>query len=242
MVFSGASSAPPRWANASGVGESRKAYTGISQGILHATSAFHQDSAICRQIFFTISASWRKHNSTKRRKQNLYGEAAELNPATADQCRSGDFSLLKGAEVMAGSRDVASGTPHPVDVHVGQRLRQRRVAVGLTQDRLAKSVGITFQQVQKYERGTNRIVASRLFELAQVLKVSVEYFFDGLDPETHAPAPAPAHPGDEVNLPDVMGERETLLLVRAYHKIGDTLVRRRLVELVKSLSEHARRK
>lgn len=138
---------------------------------------------------------------------------------------------------MAGSHETASGTPHPVDVHVGQRLRQRRVAVGLTQDRLAKSVGITFQQVQKYERGTNRIVASRLYELAQVLQVSVEYFFEGLKAEASAPS-LPSDMGEEVNLPDLMGERETLLLVRAYHKISDTLVRRRVVELVKSLSEH----
>ena len=84
--------------------------------------------------------------------------------------------------------EASAAAPHPVDVHVGQRLRQRRVAVGLTQDRLAKSVGITFQQVQKYERGTNRIVASRLYELAKVLQVSVEYFFEGLPPKAAAPS------------------------------------------------------
>jgi transcriptional regulator with XRE-family HTH domain len=111
----------------------------------------------------------------------------------------------------------------------------------LTQDRLAKSVGITFQQVQKYERGTNRIVASRLYELANVLQVSVEYFFEGLDPQTSTPRVVETA-DDEINLPDVMGERETLMLVRAYHKIGNVLVRRRLVDLVKSLSEQMGRK
>lgn len=143
---------------------------------------------------------------------------------------------------MVELRDDTTGGPHPVDVHVGHRLRQRRVAVGLTQDRLAKSVGITFQQVQKYERGTNRIVASRLYELAQVLKIPVEYFFEGLDPAEAATRVDNEDDADMVNLPDVMGERETLMLVRAYHRIGDTQVRRRLVELVKSLSERLGRR
>jgi transcriptional regulator with XRE-family HTH domain len=135
---------------------------------------------------------------------------------------------------MAANAQAPSG-PHPVDVHVGHRLRQRRVAVGLTQDRLARAVGITFQQVQKYERGTNRIVASRLFELARVLEVPVQYFFDGLEglPDGESAAAR----AEFADLPDVMGERETLMLVRAYHQIGDSRVRRRVVDLVKSLSE-----
>lgn len=139
---------------------------------------------------------------------------------------------------MAVSRDSAAGVPHPVDVHVGHRLRQRRVAIGLTQDKLAKSVGITFQQVQKYERGTNRIVASRLYELAEVLQVSVEYFFQGMGTEKVMPHPTT---NTAVNLPDVMGERETLTLVRAYHDIKSNLVRRRLAELIRSLGESGRK-
>ncbi len=133
--------------------------------------------------------------------------------------------------------EASAAAPHPVDVHVGQRLRQRRVAVGLTQDRLAKSVGITFQQVQKYERGTNRIVASRLYELAKVLQVSVEYFFEGLPPKAAAPSAGQREAPAGVGLPDLMGERETLVLVRAYHGIGNALVRRRLVELMRSLND-----
>lgn len=138
----------------------------------------------------------------------------------------------------AQARGVAlqeAGGPHPIDVHVGNRLRQRRVGVGLTQERLARVIGITFQQVQKYERGTNRVVASRLFELAQALGVTVDYFFEGLSEDRAAGAwAAPAEPGD-ADLPVLMAERETLILVRAYHRIADQDVRRRLIDLVKSL-------
>lgn len=149
--------------------------------------------------------------------------------------------VWEGLQKMAVLRDSAAGEPHPVDVHVGHRLRQRRVAIGLTQDKLAKSVGITFQQVQKYERGTNRIVASRLYELAEVLQVSVEYFFQGFGAEKISPHPTAPRDDTAVNLPDVMGERETLTLVRAYHDIKSNLVRRRLAELIRSLGESARK-
>lgn len=138
---------------------------------------------------------------------------------------------------MADTRDSATWAPHPVDAHVGKRLRQRRVAIGLTQDKLAKAVGITFQQVQKYERGTNRIVASRLYELAQVLRVSVEYFFEGFGAE--ASMTSSQLPGTEnrKSVEDAMGERETLSLVRAFHRISNDLVRRRLAELIRSLAD-----
>lgn len=131
--------------------------------------------------------------------------------------------------------------PNPVDVHVGQRLRQRRVLVGLSQEKLARMVGITFQQVQKYERGANRIVASRLFELAKVLDVPVSYFFDDLS----AKAANDAHKADTAPLSadlashDVMAERETLELVRAYYSIDDERVRRRAFDLLRSLAKQA---
>lgn len=73
--------------------------------------------------------------------------------------------------------------PHPVDVHVGSRLRTARVAAGLSQGALAKSVGVTFQQIQKYERGTNRVSASRLYDIARFLEVEIMYFFQGIDDE-----------------------------------------------------------
>ena len=132
--------------------------------------------------------------------------------------------------------------PNPVDVHVGQRLRQRRVLVGLSQEKLARMVGITFQQVQKYERGANRIVASRLFELAKVLDVPVSYFFDDLSAkvanDTHDSAASSVASG-EIASHDVMAERETLELVRAYYGIDDERVRRRAFDLLRSLAKQA---
>ena len=95
-------------------------------------------------------------------------------------------------------------------------------------------IGITFQQVQKYERGTNRIVASRLFELAKALGVTVDYFFEGM-PDGEAKPCASPQLGDGADLPTLMAERETLVLVRAYHRIYNQDVRRRLIDLVKSL-------
>jgi transcriptional regulator with XRE-family HTH domain len=135
----------------------------------------------------------------------------------------------------------ATMKPNPVDVHVGQRLRQRRVLVGLSQEKLARMVGITFQQVQKYERGANRIVASRLFELARVLDVPVSYFFDDLSAKAAnndaGQAPGAGAELDDATAHDVMAERETLELVRAYYNIEDERVRRRAFDLLRSLSK-----
>jgi transcriptional regulator with XRE-family HTH domain len=128
--------------------------------------------------------------------------------------------------------------PNPVDVHVGQRLRQRRVLAGLSQEKLARMVGITFQQVQKYERGANRIVASRLYQLANVLDVPVSYFFEDMSEqaanddiqqqESLVGADALSH--------DIMAERETLELVRTYYSIENEQVRRRAFDLLRALS------
>lgn len=128
--------------------------------------------------------------------------------------------------------------PNPVDVHVGQRLRQRRVLVGLSQEKLARMVGITFQQVQKYERGANRIVASRLYQLAKVLDVPVSYFFDDVSARAANDAGEPSNPpaGGDIYTHDVMAERETLELVRAYYGINDQRVRRRAFELLRTLA------
>jgi transcriptional regulator with XRE-family HTH domain len=132
---------------------------------------------------------------------------------------------------------VRRSAPNPIDIHVGGRLRLRRLAVGLSQERLAKSIGITFQQIQKYERGTNRIVASRLHDLARVLDVPVGYFFADMNEGTLSEA-AP-RPQEEAMAfaHDLMGERETLELVRSYYKISDPRIRKRLFDLVKSVSK-----
>lgn len=126
-----------------------------------------------------------------------------------------------------------------MDVHVGQRIRLRRMVLGLSQEKLAEGLGLTFQQVQKYEKGVNRVGASRLFDLARVLEVPVAYFFDGLLPP--APAfPAPSH----VDVPTVPSsdpglKRETLELIRAYNSIRDPIVRRRVYDLARTLADAA---
>lgn len=116
-----------------------------------------------------------------------------------------------------------------IDHHVGKRLRRRRRLLGLTQQQLAESVGIRFQQVQKYECGANRVSASRLFELAEALDVPVQYFYEGLDMRGESAAPD----GEELAA-DILSQKETVDLVRAYYKLGER-PRRRLLELAKSL-------
>ncbi|MBM3482932.1 MAG: helix-turn-helix transcriptional regulator [Alphaproteobacteria bacterium] len=129
--------------------------------------------------------------------------------------------------------------PNPVDIHVGRRLRLRRTLLGYSQEKLGSLLGLTFQQVQKYERGTNRIGSSRLYKISSVLDVPVSYFFEGFEeaeggvakaalPSGLAEEPAPFEASP-------MDRRETLELVRAYYRIEDPLVRRRVFELIKSL-------
>ncbi len=135
-----------------------------------------------------------------------------------------------------------TGKPSPIDVHVGARVRQRRTLLGMTQTDLADVLGLTFQQVQKYERGMNRVSASRLFELSQVFDVPIEHFFEDMAPEVAVISPAKGRgkakeaPSHE---PDPMTARETLELVRAYYKIEDANVRKRLREMAKILGADA---
>ena len=127
-------------------------------------------------------------------------------------------------------------TPNPIDVRVGARLRLRRNMLGLSQKKLGEAIGLTFQQVQKYERGANRIGASRLYELSRVLDVPVSFFFDDTDP-VRAPAMGGfAEPPVEAFESDPLHKRETVELVRAYLSIEDATVRRRLLDLVKALT------
>jgi len=125
--------------------------------------------------------------------------------------------------------------PNPVDVHVGKRLRQRRTLLGMSQEKLGELLGLTFQQVQKYERGTNRIGSSRLFRLACVLEVPVAYFFEGLQEDGTAPGGLAVPPASSAES-NQMDRRETLELVRAYYRIDDQNVRRRVFDLAKSLA------
>ena len=129
-----------------------------------------------------------------------------------------------------------SDKPNPIDVHVGSRIRLRRNMLALSQERLGEAIGLTFQQVQKYERGANRVGASRLHELSRVLDVPVSFFFDDMDPVRAPAIPGGfAEPPAEVFEADPLRKRETLELVSAYYEIEDTVLRRRLFDLVKAL-------
>ena len=121
---------------------------------------------------------------------------------------------------------------HPVDEHVGKRLRQRRWLVGMTQQQLAEHVGIKFQQIQKYETGANRVSASRLWDIASTLDVSINFFFDGLQAEKGVKIQSDAMPSD------LMGDKEALDLVRSYYAIPENQ-RRRLFDLARVLSDVA---
>lgn len=120
---------------------------------------------------------------------------------------------------------------HPVDVHVGKRIRHRRWIVGTTQQQLAEKVGIKFQQIQKYETGMNRVSASRLWDIANALGVEISFFFDGLDVE-------PANDNGTGMPGDLLSDREALELLRSYYAIPENQ-RRRLFDLARVLSDVA---
>jgi transcriptional regulator with XRE-family HTH domain len=123
--------------------------------------------------------------------------------------------------------------PHPVDIHVGKRLRARRTILGMSQEETGDAVGITFQQVQKYERGLNRIGSSRLYQFACLLGVSVSYFFEEFE-EAKQESGMRETPASFEH--EHFNNKEVLTLVRAYYGINDSQIRRKILSLVKSLS------
>ncbi len=127
-------------------------------------------------------------------------------------------------------RTIAKEGPHPIDVHVGARVRLRRTLSCMSQTQLGQRLGLTFQQIQKYERGRNRISASRLYQMSHILDVPVSFFFDDIDGEGAARSP------DEILL-----KRETIEFVRAYYRIGDPAVRKRLFAMTEVLADLPRR-
>ena len=132
--------------------------------------------------------------------------------------------------------------PNPVDVHVGGRVRLRRMLLGMSQEKLGEHLGLTFQQVQKYEKGANRIGASRLFELAGILGVGVQFFFEDLQgqgngTENGLAGPGFAEGGGEDHLAEFLGSREGIELNRAFLRISDPKSRRAILDLVRSLGE-----
>jgi len=146
---------------------------------------------------------------------------------------------MAGAEQVLGSD--RESRPSPIDVHVGSRIRLRRTLLGMSQERLGESLGLTFQQVQKYERGVNRVGASRLFDLSRVLDVPISFFFDDMPDSLAANfGGVPSRRTSSVEAQDPFGDdtlsrRETLELVRAYYRITDPSIRKRVFDLIKSM-------
>jgi transcriptional regulator with XRE-family HTH domain len=143
---------------------------------------------------------------------------------------------------IAGSSEVddrnSSRRPNPVDAHVGTRVRLRRMLLGMSQERLGEHLGLTFQQVQKYEKGVNRIGASRLFDLAHVLGVPIQFFYDEIPSGT---MPAQSAPGfadrpAESYVVDFLSTREGMELNKAFVRIQDPKVRRSIVEMVRAMA------
>jgi len=135
----------------------------------------------------------------------------------------------RGDEAPAYGR--GTGVPDPVDVHVGARIRTRRLLHDMNQDTLATALGLTFQQVQKYESGANRVSASRLFEIAEVLGVTPEYFFSGL------PFDGDSEPSSEdQQLREMMQRPEMIDLVRVYYGIADPAIRRQFMEMARVMA------
>ena len=134
---------------------------------------------------------------------------------------------------------IAKKAPNPIDKHVGSRVRMRRMMLGMSQEKLGNNLGLTFQQVQKYEKGTNRIGASRLQQISQILQVPVSFFFEGAPAVTIAgavradgvgEAPSPAY------VSDFLATSDGLALTKAFMRIADSKLRRRIVDLVEQIA------
>jgi len=137
---------------------------------------------------------------------------------------------------------IAKKAPNPVDKHVGSRVRMRRMMLGMSQEKLGDALNLTFQQVQKYEKGTNRIGASRLQQIAHILQVPVAFFFEGAPSgpggargEGMGEAPSPAY------VSDFLATSDGLALTKAFTKISDSKLRKRIVELVEQIASSEKR-
>ncbi|MDO5385791.1 MAG: helix-turn-helix domain-containing protein [Pseudomonadota bacterium] len=140
-----------------------------------------------------------------------------------------------------------TGQPNPIDVHVGNRIRLRRTLLGLSQEKLASLLGLTFQQVQKYERGMNRVGASRLWDIGKVLEVPVEFFYEDMDKSVASQSPRMFSLPDSQPLcleeegttfdVDPMNRQETIELVKAYYKISNRKAAKHLFDLIVAMSK-----
>jgi transcriptional regulator with XRE-family HTH domain len=146
--------------------------------------------------------------------------------------------LLKTKKVTGDKPRYGRGTgiPNPIDVHVGKRIRMRRLFLGMNQESLANALGLTFQQVQKYEGGANRVSASRLSAMSDILEVPIAFFFNDL------PLEDGAQTREEQESRERMERPETIELVRLYYAIPDQHVRQKFLEMVKAIAGSSKRK
>ncbi|MEL7490544.1 MAG: helix-turn-helix transcriptional regulator [Pseudomonadota bacterium] len=128
-------------------------------------------------------------------------------------------------------------SPHPVDVHVGARVKLRRTLIGMSQDKLGEALGLTFQQIQKYEKGVNRIGASRVFEISKILDVPIQYLFDDYDYSSNAPAQGFAEGNGDASFMELLNTPDGVQLCRYYAEIEDPKVKKRVLDLVRAIAE-----
>lgn len=128
-------------------------------------------------------------------------------------------------------------SPNPIDVHVGSRVRMRRMMVGMSQEKLGEALGLTFQQIQKYEKGSNRIGASRLHQIATALGVQIEFFYEGAPPAAGMTTEGFAEDPNPPYMTDFLSTSDGLQLMRAFVRVRDARVRKRVVDLVEALAE-----
>lgn len=155
-------------------------------------------------------------------------------PAPADDGRlnAGWAGILsKSTDDVGGRHGRGTGVPDPVDVHVGSRIRIRRLLIGMNQETLASALGLTFQQVQKYEGGANRVSASRLSQIAEVLGVPISYFFSDIEADGGSPDQGELEVRERMQRPDVIE------LIRSYYAIGNAGIRQQFLDMVKAVAQ-----
>ena len=130
---------------------------------------------------------------------------------------------------------MSTKAPNPVDKYVGSRVRMRRIMLGMSQEKLGEALGLTFQQIQKYEKGTNRVGASRIQQIAEVLQVPVSFLFEG-GPTTSAGRDTFGEGNSPAYVADFLATSEGLALTRAFTRIGDSKLRRSIVDLVEQIA------
>jgi len=157
-----------------------------------------------------------------------------------DIVRTGKVAEKSNETVETEESDERSNSrrANPIDKHVGERVRMRRMLLGMSQERLGEKLGLTFQQVQKYEKGVNRIGASRLFDLAQVLGVPIQYFYDSMSSAVsgHVSAPGFADKPGDTYVADFLSSRDSVELNKAFARITDARIRRSIVDMVRSIA------